>query len=82
MTTIARAIGEIQTVGPYLKAVRYAREHDASLFRYLVRMGIDDYTFGIERAAKKSPVRRALERCLKKTSDIAGLYDCFVDLAG
>lgn len=81
-TIMARTIGEIQTVGPYIKAVRYARGHDASLFRYMVRMGIDDFTFGIANVTKKSPLRRAIERCFKKSSDLPGLYDCFVDLAG
>lgn len=78
----ARSLGEFQTTVPYLKALRYAREQDPLLFRYMVRMGIDDYTFGISNVTKKSPARRAIERLFKKSSDIPGLYDFLVRLAG
>ncbi len=76
-----KSTADFEGIMTWIKAVRYAKEKDVRLFQILVRMAIDDFTYGIRNVTKKSGIRRAVERLFKRNSDIPGLYAYLVNLS-
>ena len=71
---------DLEFIGDMIKSLRKVREEAASndldaVYDYLVTLTLDIYKYRIERAEKKTPIRRSIERKFKKPQqEIPNLY--------
>ena len=71
----AEAIASSEYAKDLVQSVRQLRVDEPELFTHFVTLALDVIKYNIENAASKSPIRRALERKLKKVYEVPQLLD-------